>query len=518
MDEDYRSDTATDAADDWYHGGDSVTDTSPWPTSDGYADAPTDPGVDATSRDAPPDLPVPDAVPDVVEEEPPPVDDVCDLEITEPQVLYLSADDSNSMASPIIARKYIEAGALVPASVVRTYEFTNYYDISYEPAEPDHVNVQLHMMPDDEEGYYNMQIGAQAQQVTTETRRPLNITFAMDTSGSMGGTPIALEREVCRQVASSLKAGDVVSIVEWDVHDAVILDSRRVSGPDDALLLDACNNLRAGGGTNLHGGLTAAYALAEDNYSDNYLNRVVLVSDGQANAGITDIDVIAGAAEDVEREGIYLVGVGTGNGYDDRLMDDVTDAGKGAYVYIDSAEEARKIFHDRFLQTMDIAVMNVQVELTLPTWIRIQQFHGEEISGDPSEVEPQHLAPNDAMIFHQLVKMCGDPLEDDIVMVRANYVDRITRIPRYDEIIVTVGELLASQGDLRLLKGTAVVAYAEALKEIWNLKRAGYDVEAHSACASALAKVWPAAAVTGDAELTEMAYMFTDYCMTLDSR
>ena len=448
----------------------------------------------------------------------PEVDDVCEMEVEDPQVWYVSADDSNSMASPVVARKYIEEGRIVNGITIRTYEFTNYYDIGYEPARYMDVDVHAHMKPAEEEGHYNLQIGVQGHEVTPYSRRPLNLTFVMDTSGSMGGRPIELERDVCETIAGRLRRGDVVSMVVWAVHDATILDSHAVTGPDDPTLLSTCRSLTAGGGTDLHGGLTAGYALAEANHDAGYLNRVILVSDGQANVGITDETIIAEAAEDELEAGIYLVGVGVGYGYNDTLMDAVTDAGKGAYVFVDSAEEAHAIFHERFVSTLDVAVMDVRVELTLPQWLRIQEFHGEEISTDPEEVKPQHLAPNDAMIYHQLLKTCEEPVLDALVRVVARYTNPDTRERLSSELVVTVRELLASQSDPELRKGTAIVAYAEGLKEIYELKQEGDHDEAQTVCDELRRDIGLEAIDMVDPDLWDIATLLADYCSDLGTR
>ncbi len=477
---------------------------------DGYAQ----PDVSPPPYDAGTDPSAPDAGEEV---EPPPVD-VCEADITEPQVLYLSADDSNSMASPIIARSLIRRGNLVPAAFVRTWEFTNYYDIGYEPPARGRLNVQIHMKPDGDEDRYNMQIGVQSHEVDLGEGRRLNITLVLDTSGSMMGTPITLEKHVCRAIASSLREGDVVSIVTWSTSNAVVLDSHAVSGPDDAVLLSGIDSLSANGGTDLHGGLGAGYALAEANYDPAFMNRVVLVSDGQANVGVTDEDFIAQRADDEEGEAIYLVGVGVGNGYNDTLMDAVTDAGKGAYVFIDTEAEADKIFGERFQSTMEIAVMDVQVELTLPPWLRVDEYHGEEISTDPKEVEPQHLAPNDAMVFHQTLRSCELPVMDEEIRAVARYTDPATRERMSDEALLPIGWLLEDADAPQLVKGTAIVEYAEGLKDISDLVAAGEEAAARELCNEIRDSLSDAADRTADPELHDIAVLMGQYCGTLPSR
>ena len=146
-------------------------------------------------------------------------------------------------------------------------------------------------------------------------------------------------------------------------------------------------------------------------------------------------------------------------------MDTITDQGRGAYVFIDSNEEADKMFNQRFNEVMDVAARGVQVELTLPWYFEMKKFYGEEYSEDPEQVEPQHLAPNDAMVFNQVIAPCDGALvaDSDEVQITVTWQEPLTYEERAATSVTTFGELLA--GDTtQLQKGKAIVAYAEALK------------------------------------------------------
>lgn len=392
------------------------------------------------------------------------VDRCANRENMEPVVLYLSADDSNSMASPAIARAQLRNGAPLPhPSMLRTYEFLNYYNVRYPLPEPGHVMIVPELRARDAAGEYTFQIGVQAAPRQTEQARV--ITLVLDRSGSMGGLPIERERDVVRSIAHVLRPGDIVSWVEWNTERTVRLSGLVVDGPDDPRILTLVNALQADGGTDLESGLRFGYELAAMHYDPTRLNRVVLVSDGIANAGITSIDLIAQHSDDADQDGIYLVGVGVGDGVNDTLMDEVTDAGRGAYVFVDSAEEARVLFEDRFAETMDVGLLGVRVEVTLPWYMAIREFHGEEYSvGVPEAVRPQHLSPGDAMVFNQTIGACDPTLvnETDPVIVRATYTRPEGRQAAEDVVTTTIGALLAAP-DVGLVRGDAIVAYAEAL-------------------------------------------------------
>lgn len=452
-------------------------------------------------------------------EEPPPDDDpegesssstgdsttgepVCDEQT--PVVLYLSPDDSNSTSSPVQAREAVLSGwnslSYVP---IRTWEFLNYYSFKYEAAKPGMVTVTPEIArvvagPEDE---FVVQIGVASETISNADRPLMNVTLVLDESGSMGGTPIELEREVCRTIAGSLRAGDVVSAVGWDTSNAIKLTKHVVAKANDPVLIEMCDGLEASGGTDLHGGLTAGYGLAQAQFDAGRINRVVIVSDGGANAGVTDIDIIAAGAGGQDQDGIYLVGVGVGtpDSYNDALMDTVTDVGRGASLFIPSEAEAHKMFGERFVQTMAVAVRDVRVRLDLPPGFSIVKFSGEEFSTDPAEIEPQHLAPNDAMVFHQTISTCAPALVDDAAefKVAVRWKDPVSFEDRETEVAQKIKASVEAESPM-LKKGAAVFAYAEGLKA-WR------EAPVAATLDPALAAVAAAeAALPGDPDLAEI--------------
>lgn len=390
------------------------------------------------------------------------------LDQGKPLVLYLSADDSNSMGSPTYAREMLSLGVAPPKEMIRTYEFLNYYRIAYPAAPQGSLSLVPQMEATAVAGELDLQIGVRSFDAV-KPRRAITVTFVLDTSGSMGGPGIERERAAAKAILKSLAPGDIVNMVTWNTSNNVLMSGHAVTGPSDATAVAAINAIEASGGTDLHSGLVSGYQLAQANYGAQRLNRLVLISDGGANVGVTDEQVIAQNSLDADKEGIYLVGIGTGPalGYNDLLMDVVTDKGRGAYIYLDTPAEAEPMFVDRFDETMEVAARGVQIELTLPWYFKIEKFYGEEYSENPEEIEPQHLSPSDAMVFSQVLKAC-DPAEvnmNDAITVRAKWETPLTYLPQETEITSTVGALLAAMDKTQLTKGKAIVAFAEALKE-----------------------------------------------------
>ncbi len=440
-----------------------------------------------------------------------PDDEVCDEIPIDPTTLYLSADDSNSMAAPALARQLIDQGTRINGGM-RPYEFLNYYDFYYPPAPANQLRISPQVRVN-EDGDYTMLIGVVAPSAADVGRRPRSLTFSVDSSGSMSGHAFDVTKEALVQIAHNLAEGDIVSLLSWDTQVTALLESETVDGPDDPDLLAAIDALGTGGSTDLHGGLVRAYELAQANHDPDRLNRVILISDGGANVGQTDEEMIAGHADDGDDEGIYMVGIGIDDhaaSYNELLMDTITDAGKGAYVFLDDEDEAAAIFgdDDRFLSVMEIAARAVQVEMIMPAGYVMAEFHGEEYSEDPEEVEPQHLAPSDAMLFHQVLADCSPEAHDgsEVFEFTVTWTDPITREARVDTLTVSMAEMLDAAG-AQLAKADVVVAYAQALVDVWALpedERGGY-------LDGVIGRAEQTYVETGDADLNEIALLLTEY-------
>lgn len=177
----------------------------------------------------------------------------------------MSADDSNSQAALPFVREAILAGwsDQITGWSFPVYEFWNYQDFAYAASDDGTLRITAEMRPvEGDPGAYEMLIGVSSPPVTAAERKPMNLAFSIDSSGSMQGAALDRAKAVMRAVASSLREGDIVSLVTWDTTTNVVLGKHTVAGPDDPSLLQAVDGLQANGGTDLYSGLQAAYTLA----------------------------------------------------------------------------------------------------------------------------------------------------------------------------------------------------------------------------------------------------------------
>lgn len=384
-----------------------------------------------------------------------------------PVVRYLSADDSNSMASPVVARKLIQSGRWVPPELIRTYEFLNYFDFHYEPPIGELLRVFAHMRRLDGDTF-SLQVALRSQDRDYATLQPFNLTLLLDTSGSMAGAPIRLATEFVGAVTSLLPHHSVLSVVGVSRRPTVLLDGHVVDEATPKTLHDLLSQVAPNDVTDLDAGIQAAYELAFKHYDSGYLNRVLVLSDGAANSGVTALETISRSASDSDRQGIYLAGVGVGVGFNDRLMNAVTDRGRGAYIFLDSVEEiARILSPDRFVSIFDLALRDVRLKMTMPSGWEMVEFHGEQASASASDVVPQYLASGDQMIYHLTV--AGPPDADSTQKFEFEAEYRPMRgAGEVANAAFTVNEMLG--GSAEIVRGDAIVSFAEMLKRIrWPL-------------------------------------------------
>jgi Ca-activated chloride channel family protein len=199
-------------------------------------------------------------------------------------------------------------------------------------------------------------------------------------------------------------------------------------------------------------------------------------------------------------------------------MDEMTDMGKGAYLYVDSEAEAERMFADpvRFLSNLSIVARNVQVEVTLPWYFGIKKFSGEEFASTPEEIEPQHLAPNDTMNFHQVIESCAAGLasKGDEVRLHVTYVDPIDGSPHEATRGFSMQELIDAPAT-QLHKADVVVNYAEALIQIADKVQQGDLTTARDYATNMAMWLDDAASALQDLEVQEMAELMTTYSQSL---
>jgi Ca-activated chloride channel family protein len=269
-------------------------------------------------------------------------------------------------ASYAFVRASLNRNALPPAESVRTEELINYFPYAYEaPAnasEPFRVNVAVFPNPWSE-GRKLMRIGIKGYALQQANRPRANLVFLIDTSGSME-TPnrLPLVKQSLAMLLTQLQGDDRVAIVTYAGNAGTALEPTAAS--EKAKILATIERLEARGSTAGAEGIRQAYALAEQNFDANSVNRVILATDGDFNVGITSRDELKGFVERERAKGIFLsvLGFGVGN-YNDALAQTLAQNGNGVAAYIDTINEARKVLVEEASSTLFPIGKDVKVQV-----------------------------------------------------------------------------------------------------------------------------------------------------------
>ncbi len=268
-------------------------------------------------------------------------------------------------ASYTVARRYVNDGMLPPADAVRVEEFVNYFEPGYST--PTDVAFGIFAdgapSPFHSPGTYILRFGIQGYEVSEADRKPANLTFVIDVSGSMDlEYRLGLVKQSLELLVDRLRPNDSVSIVVYGTEAHTVLYP--TSGEDRRAILNAIYSLEPEGSTNAEAGLRLGYDMAYRAFHSGAINRVILCSDGVANVGATGPDAILESIRGYADKGISLTTVGFGMGnFNDVLMEQLADKGDGHYAYVDNIDEAEKLFVDDLTSTLQVIARDAKVQV-----------------------------------------------------------------------------------------------------------------------------------------------------------
>ncbi len=286
-------------------------------------------------------------------------------------------------ASYTVARRYITDGHLPPPEAIRVEEFINYFDLDYPGPAEDEGAFAIYLegapAPFGPHNSHLLKVDLKGKEILAEERQDAALTFVVDVSGSMSREDrLGLVRRSLRLLVDELRPTDTVSLVVYGSTAQVILEP--TSAENNQTILTAIDRLQSNGSTNAEEGLRLGYTMAARAYRPGAINRVILLSDGVANVGRTGPESILQVIRDQVAQGITLstVGVGMGN-YNDVLMEQLADNGNGNYAYVDTMDEARRIFVENLTGTLQVIAKDAKIQVDFnPEFVRSYRLLGYE--------------------------------------------------------------------------------------------------------------------------------------------
>lgn len=290
------------------------------------------------------------------------------VQVAEQPVSTFSIDVDTAAYSNV--RRMLKAGQLPQQDAVRIEEMINYFGYDYPL--PNDKNVPFSVTTEIAPSPWNahthlLQIGIKGQDIAKQLLPPANLVFLIDVSGSMSPPErLPLLQSAFQLLTKQLREQDRVAIVVYAGATGVVLEPTN----DKSKILAALRRLQAGGSTNGAAGIELAYAVAKRAYIPNGINRVLLATDGDFNVGTVSFEALKSLIEEKRKSGISLTTLGFGMGsyngernYNDRLMEQLADAGNGNYAFIDTLNEAQKVLVDEMSSTLNTIAKDVKIQI-----------------------------------------------------------------------------------------------------------------------------------------------------------
>lgn len=208
---------------------------------------------------------------------------------------------------------------------------------------------------------------------TAQQRLPLNIGLVVDRSGSMQGDKLKDAVAACHRIVQRLSEEDRCTVVAFDSHAQLLADGEKVSSARRALITQALHAINVGGSTNLHEGwkLAADQVFVRQQQAPA-IGHIMLLTDGMANQGITDIEMLEAMARDYQSRGISISTYGLGAGYAEQELRRIAEAGQGTHQFIESSIDIERYFSNELSELFTVTYRDVQLHIRIPAHMTVE--------------------------------------------------------------------------------------------------------------------------------------------------
>jgi Ca-activated chloride channel family protein len=207
-------------------------------------------------------------------------------------------------------------------------------------------------------------------------RVPLNISLVLDRSGSMQEeNKLGYLKKACETLIGNLRPDDYLSVIAY----ASDVKTLRKSAPlgQKEIIRKAIEGLTPTSLTNLSGGMLRGFEEAKSTRREKYVNRVLLISDGLANQGVVSVDKLQQIVKAKYREdGVALSAFGLGRDYNEDLMTNLAESGRGNYYFIRNPDEIAGIFAKELNGLASVIAQNAKLKVEVPSGFRVARVYG----------------------------------------------------------------------------------------------------------------------------------------------
>ncbi len=229
----------------------------------------------------------------------------------------------------------------------------------------EHIKIDLaldktYLLPGNRQvAYLMVKLTAPEQEI--KNRPVQNLSFVIDRSGSMSGEKLEYTKKAVSFAVGHLGPQDYCSVVAFDDMVTMVASSHRVENKD--ALKMAVESIYPGGSTNLSGGMLLGLREVKLAHKENQINRVLLLTDGMANVGVTDHGALVEKAREMASGGVTLSTFGLGDDFEEDLLQAMAEAGGGNFYYIEAPDQIPGIFDQELAGLLSIVAQNLSVKV-----------------------------------------------------------------------------------------------------------------------------------------------------------
>ena len=434
------------------------------------------------------------------------------------------AQQSGSAASVQRSRAIVNSGPTAPAPSTSTYypsspaSYPTYtvpaFKIPEEIAVEEFVNYHKHRLPLPKVGqavaldtrWGNgevsrsqreavLQIGFTTAEVDERTDlRPLNLVFVIDKSGSRADSDkMSRVKESLRTMVTKLRSSDIISIVAFDTTARVLYPASPVNNGDG--LRYAIDCLTPDGSTNLHAGLMLGYAEAKKHFRSGATNRVILLTDGIANQGVTEPARIAHDSAAYNGQGIDLSTIGVGLDLNNDLLRTLARSGRGLYHFISDYKDINKVFINEVQSLVSSVAKNVQVKIEYGPGLQLAKIYGYTPQLGNGHVTFPLDDMNNGLTQVVMAKFRADSAKGSLPLkVRLTYYDvrRKCMVEEVQDLRLVPSERESCDPlvDLEVKKNFTIAELADSLLQMTEFARRGNYTQAQSVLDTSVATTY----------------------------
>ena len=240
-----------------------------------------------------------------------------------------------------------------------------------------------------------LKVSLSGQKIDNSKRVPINLAIVIDKSSSMGGDRIEKAREAAIFAVNLLNENDTLSNVAYDSEAKVIVPASKVKNKQK--LIQVINeNVVANGGTALFAGLSKGIKQVETQLTKDKVNRIILLSDGQANVGPSSVNELSELAIIAAKKNISITTIGIGSDYNELLMSSIASYSDGNHVFVNKSTELENVFVHEFSDVMSTIAQDVVITIQLKDGVKPVRLLGRDgvIKGNKVTVKMNQLFSN----------------------------------------------------------------------------------------------------------------------------